>query len=232
MAFEPPNTSALWQKPGRYWELIPEVPYTSYAEYKSLTAEVVVEYSSLIRTSMYTELQEIKQNLVNHVFDLAYIGLSWELRQKWVDKGPQIILKLTKGTGRDWCELVNSFLVCALDSATRAYVQGKAEFPVDGFDAAMADVCTYLQQQARIFIKDRNLNPMGYYSFFYVNFKYYKSSLELDYEESQNIPMAKFKQIMLAFVMGGHDRLGEGSCVAMLDDELMRLIFKFEIFDG
>ena len=231
MSFEPPCTSPFWQKPGRYWELIPEVPYASYEEYVTLTEAASQEYSALIKDSMTLEVEAGKDNIVNQTLNLAYIGLPFEVRHIWADKGKDIFLKLTKGVGIEWCELVNTFILCMLDATARTYIQSKLMCPVQGFDEAVADVCIYLQRQAHLFIKDRNLNPMGYYSFYFVNFKYYRSSLDLDYCLDHNMPMAQFKQIMAAFAMGGHARLGESSCINVLQDELMRLVFRFEIFD-
>ena len=119
--------------------------------------------------------------------------------------------------------------MCMLDATARTHIHAKLTFPVQGFEAAIADVCVYLQRQARLFIKDRGLNPMGYFSFYYADFKYCRSSLELDHCVDHTMPMARFKDIMAAFAMGTHARLGERSCIGMLDAELLRLIFKFDI---
>lgn len=232
MTFEVPNsTSPFWQKPGRYWELIPEVPYLSYREYRDLSSSVALEYCRLIKQTMEEEFEDGKLNRFDLLLEMAYIGLSWNFKHVLADKGPAVLLRLTKGHGSEWCDLINSFLICILDSTTRTYTSTKNLFPVESFEAAIAETCSYLQRQACFFIKERNLNPMGYYSFFYANFKYYKSSEEPDYHETQNMPIQQFKDIMAAFVMGSHERLGAGSCVGMLHDELLRFIFKFEIFD-
>jgi hypothetical protein len=235
MSFEVPNNSPFWQKPGRYWELIPLVPYTSYKEYEDLRVQVMQDYTTLIREGMAMEYIEFN-NSQNHMLHLGYIGLMWEVKHLWVSKGKDIFLKLTKGVGTEWCELVNSFLVHQLDTALRTHMYCKLQFPVDGFDTAMQETCDYLLKEANAFIKNRNLNPMGYYSFHFVNFKHYRSSNDqVNYGETDlgqfEMPMALFQQIMTAFTMGSHARLGERSCVQMLDAELMRLVFKFEIFN-
>ena len=235
MSFEVPNsTSPFWQKPGRFWELIPEVPYISYKEYDTLTRFAASDYSDLIKEVMNTKKETRNNAEFSQIMELAYIGLCWDTKHALAAKGKDIFLKLTKGAGCDWCELVNSFLISILDATTRTYVYLYSKPGIireDDFNKVLCDICGYLQLQATLFIRDRNINPMGYYSFFYVNFKYYKSSVELDYHCDQNMPIAQFKDIMAAFAMGAHERLGEKSCVAVLDDELMRMVFRFEIFD-
>lgn len=227
MSFEPPNQSPFWKKPGRYWDLIPEVPFESYEEYLQLTNATADAYANMIAESL--DIEE-KTNQTLGMRNVHY-GIPWDTRHVWAEQGTAILLKLTKGTGSDWCDLVNSFLLCILDATTRTYMHGSYSLSVHGFETAWADLSKFLQRQAQMFIKDKNLNPMGYYSFFFVNFKYYRSSLQIDHDISQNMPMKQFKAIVIAFAMGTHDRLGSNSCVGVLDDEMLRFIFKFEIFD-
>ncbi len=237
MSFEVPNsTSPFWQKPGRYWNLIPVVPYASYAEYKALKKTAVEEYKRLIRDCM-----EIDSGWLNEdghhtaIPHLSNMGVSWGVKHILGTDGKEVFLRMTKGMGGEWCELVNSFLVTILDTALRTYVYYQTQFPASGFDEAVREICRYLQEEAGFFIENRNLNPMAYHSFHFANFKFYRSrdeSLDLTKTDSDQyeMPMAQFQNIMAAFSMGTHDRLGAGSCVRMLDAELLRLVFKFDIF--
>jgi hypothetical protein len=238
MSFEVPNsTSPFWQKPGRYWSLIPVVPYYSHAEYKELKKTAVKEYKLLIRDFMGRESGWLNKDENSEVtLHLASIGVSWEVKHKLGIDGTEIFLRLTKGMGVEWCELVNSFLVTTLDTALRAYVFCQTQFPVYGFDGAVQEICSYLQDEAEFFIENRNLNPMGYHSFHYTNFKFYRSQdesqdLSVTDSDQYEMPMAQFQNIMAAFSMGTHARLGDGSCVRMLDTKLLRLVFKFDIFN-
>ena len=235
MAFEVPSSSSTyWQKPNRYWELIPLVPYTSYKEYEALKVQVVQDYTALIREGMAMEFDELNKSQ-HHMLYLGYIGVMWEVKHLWASKGRDIFLKLTKGVGPEWCELVNAFLVHQLDTALRTYIYCKMQFP-EGFDTAIQETSEFLFKEAYAFIKTRNLNPMGYHSFHFANFKHYRSSQDqIDWDAVDlgafEMPMTIFQHIMAAFAMGSHARLGEKSCVQMLDAELLRFIFKFEIFN-
>ena len=222
MAFEPPSDSPFWQRPGHYWGLVPEVPYDSYNEYIDLKEAASKEYAEL--------LESVTQMSDMHASNLAYIGLPWDARHVLAMEGTNILLKFTKGVGHAWCDLVNSYLICILDATTRTYMHGRYTHP-PRFEAALASLTDTLKKEASMFIRDRNLNPMGYYCFFYVNFKYFKSSADLDHKNEHNMPIRKFKDVMAAFVMGSHSRLGKDSFILMLDPDLLRLIFKFEIFD-
>ena len=44
------------------------------------------------------------------------------------------------------------------------------------------------------------------------------------------MPVGMFQEVMTAFCMGGHHRLGDKSPVRALDDEMVKLIFTFGLF--
>ena len=226
----PASTSPFWQKPGRDWERIPAVPYESHAEYLKLKGEMIKDYDNLIKEAIDAETKRETQD--ERLLRLAYIGLPWEVKHHLQSKGKDVFLKLTKGTGGEWCNLVNTFLVTILDTATRALVFKSIQYPAAGYEEAVSQLQSYLKKESFLFINDRNMNPMGYFSFFHTNFREYKAPFtEFDDEDSdQMIPMARFQDIMAAFAMGTHARLGAVSWVNLLESDLVRLVFAFDMF--
>jgi hypothetical protein len=223
------STTPFWQKPGADWERIPVVPYESHREYLQLKGEMIKEYDTMVKEAIDAETKREAQD--ERLLRLAYIGLPWEMKHHLLSKGTDVFLKLTKGAGREWCKLVNSFLVAILDTATRALVFKSIEFPSAGYDEAVGQLLSYLKKEAFLFISDRNMNPMGYFSFFHTNFKEYRIPFtNFDDDHDHMIPMAKFQHIMAAFAMGTHDRLGSESCVNVLDGDTLRRVFAFDTF--
>jgi hypothetical protein len=226
----PASTSPFWQKPGRDWERIPVVPYESHGEYLKLKGEMIKEYENLIKEAIDAETK--RETRDERLLRLAYIGLPWEVKQHLQTKGKDVFLKLTKGEGKEWCNLVNTFLVTMMDTATRALVFKSIEYPAVGYDEAVGQLQSYLKKEAFLFINDRNMNPMGYFSFFHTNFREYRTPFTDfdDDDHDQMMPMGRFQDIMAAFAMGTHPRLGAESHINSFEGDLVRLIFAFEMF--
>jgi hypothetical protein len=222
------NTAPIWQMPGVGWELVPFVPYDSFTEYRTLVDEVSDAYSSMVRRGIETG------NL--QLWSVSCYGLSRGVKRYWMDHGKDIFLRLTKGIGKDWCELVNMFLVNTLDTAARVFVYTGVQFPVTGFvdtQESRHEIFDILERELRLFIHDWHINPMERYSFYYANFTFYRNTSSCTEDiENHYLPINKFQDIMAAFAMGMHDRLGENNtCVIrMLDNDLLRYIFTFGVF--
>ena len=90
-----------------------------------------------------------------------------------------------------------------------------------------------LDNEIRRFIHHKEINPMMCYSLRRLNFiLYYSDSSDHDLNDLNQLfmPIWKFQDIMAAFAMGRHARLGRNCVIGMLDDELIRLIFAFGLF--
>lgn len=228
------NTAFFWQMPGMVRKELPLVPYESYSEYEALTDGLVTEYTTMV-----------KQNLENHASDstlrplyMAHYGLSWNVTRHWMRNGSGIFLKLTKGLGREWCDLMNVYLIDLLNTAARIFVRARfIDFGVhmaeSEFDGGIGMICDLLDNEIRRFIHHKEINPMMCYSLRRLNFiLYYSDSSDHDLNDLNQLfmPIWKFQDIMAAFAMGRHARLGRNCVIGMLDDELIRLIFAFGLF--
>jgi hypothetical protein len=234
------DTAPFWQPPGVGWETVPLVPYESFTEYRALLQLVLGEYSMMVRRGL--EIGNMQ------LWSVARYGLSRGVKRHWQRHGKDIFLKLTKGIGSEWCESVNSFLVTSLDTAARVFVFCRVPFPVTGFgnfSESVDDVFDILCRELCLFLHNWDINPNGRYSFYVANFKYYRSLSESlnahgngesepsdDSSDDHYMPVGKFQDIMAAFAMGGHARLGagDGCVIGILSDELLRCIFAHGIF--
>jgi hypothetical protein len=222
------KTAPIWQMPGVGWELVPLVPYESFTEYRTLVDEVGDAYSNMVRIGIETGNMQL--------WSVSSYGLSLGVKNHWLNQGSDIFLKLTKGIGRNWCELVNMFLVNTLDTAARVFVYTRVPFPVTGFgdiQESRREIFDILERELRLFIHDWHINPMGYYSFYHTNFIFYRNSSSVIEEiDDKYLPINKFQDIMSAFAMGMHERLGgNDNCVLkILDGDLLRHIFTYGVF--
>ena len=227
----PAAPAPFWQPPGVGWDKVPFVPYESFMEYRSLLNVVFYEYSIMVRQGL--ELGNMQ------LWSVARYGLSRGVKQHWITHGKDIISKLTKGVGSEWCEFVNLFLVNSLDTTARVFVFCRVPFPVTGFGnfhESVQDIFEILERELSLFLHNWEIGPMGSYSFYLVNFKYYRS-ISNDAGDSEDsdqyyIPIGKFQDIMAAFAMGGHARLGasDNCIVGTLNDEIFRCIFSHGVF--
>jgi hypothetical protein len=225
-----PETSLISLPPqftkmsGIRWEMVPLVPYESYAEYQVLVNDVIEGYSKMIKDSFeYTEID---------LSSMSSYGLSLDLKYHWNKQGSNLLLKLTKGEGVEWCKLVNACLVDGLSTSVRVFVGYSIQFPASGFDEVKLSITSLLQREINFFTCNRNFNPIGYHIFHHVNFIYYRSSSDdLGSFDAFLMPTSMFRSIIIAFAMGTHSRLGTVDCVVgVLSDNLLRLIFSYGVF--
>ena len=212
-----------WQPPGRGWELVPEVPYESYMEFRVLLGELTKGYVELVRAAM--ERHITGQDL--QLWSLAVYGMPWDFRRELCSLGKELFLGLTKGEGADWCELTNNFLVNTLDTTARVYVYSGVCFPETRVSYMVSET---MENEVKRFITYGEISQFGYYSFQFRNFLYYGSSIDEAHADRHYMPVFKLREIVKAFAMGTHGRLGEGSLVRVLDADLVRLIFSYGVF--
>lgn len=224
------STAPFWQAPGVGWESVPVVPYESFAEFRSLLNDVVDSYAKMVREGLEVGVMQL--------WSVSRYGLSVGVKSHWLRYGVDIMQRLTKGVGREWCESVNFFLVNTLDTTARVFVFCRVPFPVTGFGDfrdSVQDIFDVLERELCLFMHNWNIHPMGTYSFYLANFRYYRSlsagSSGFD-DDCHYLPMGKFQDIMAAFAMGIHPRLGSNQdcVVSVLNDELLRCIFTHGVF--
>jgi hypothetical protein len=239
------NTAPIWQAPGAGWERVPLVPYESFGEFKALLREFIDEYNRIVSKVLDDNVGDRNMQLDF----MACYGLSWDVKHQLIREGTTAFLKLTKGVGKGWCELVSVFLVHILSTAARVFVFSGIPCPTTGFDTfekSKGEISDLLDREICLFVHDMDINPMRYYSFHRVNFKRYRNNKshprakystdncsEEDSDVDEYIPTGKFQDIMTAFAMGRHARLGaasSGCAVGMLTDDLIKLIFTYNIF--
>ena len=221
--------SAFWQIPGVVWKHLPLVPYESYSEYKTLLDRAIEEYSKMINHSMGESVGDSTMR----PWSVAHCGLPGNVTFPWIADGRDIFLKLTKGEGFEWCELMNSLLVHTLDTAARMFVYSRViEFGIhheSEFEEGIKVISELLDSEVKRFMHGMEINPMGSLSLRSLNFIFYRNFYISD-DIDGIIPTGKFQDIMAAFAMGRHPRLGEDGCIGMLDDDLIKFIFNFDNF--
>ncbi len=177
--------------------------------------------------------------MVQKGVDLAYLpgwcgyhkGLSHGIRGHWLENGLELYLKLTKGSGKDWCDTVNTFVVHSLDTALRVLIKTHELLGKDmqGTQNDKALISSMFKREVNSAIRDHDIDPNVMYSFEHVNFEYIVR-LDEDNDNGYFYPMVKFQEMKLSFAMGMHSRLGNGSAVRILCEEMMKLIFSDQIF--
>jgi hypothetical protein len=233
----------FWQSPGPVWNLLPLVPYDSYSEYRILLDSTVEEYIRLIKSGIDSEFDDSMHDRTLKTWLVAHHGLPVTITRLWVRGGLGIFLRLTKGYKPEWCEMMNSLLIHTLDTAARISVNHSLlEFGLQYENEFESDdlISGLFNNEVSRFIHRLDAGIMGAYSLRNLNFIFKKvfrvqGSNESPYDhddedDSYYIPTWKFQEIMAAFVMGRHERLGVNSNVRLLDDDLIKIIFTYGVF--
>ena len=154
------------------------------------------------------------------------LGIWGELKQS----GSVLFLKLTKGCGSVWCAAVNAELMSRMNSASRSFFFFHLQ-PDDNNEIAECKelLVHVLRREVKLFLRNPELNPFGYYPFQRKNFKYYASNGEVNTSTANYLPIRKYQEIMTAFAMGTHHRLGgSNDCfVRLLPNDLVMHIFSW-----
>lgn len=214
------STAPFWQCPGVEWESLPLVKYESCEEYDRLCDDLIKEYCAAVKGALFSQIKDDTFSLISRY------GLPFDVIREWRKKGKGMFLKLTKGEGEEWCDLTNATLLCVLDTATRLYTCGRVTFPAEGVEVAIQSVNEILSCEIQRFVRICHMSPLGEYVLPHVNFVYCTNSPGGTY----CMPVWKFQEAMTAFCMGRHARLGNGSVVNCLTEELVRMVFAWEVF--
>ena len=213
----------IWQPQYDGYDLVPQVPYFSFDEFFALLRELKVAYYKLVQESV--EGSNMQPRLV------SFSGLLC-IRCKLQDGGKSLFFKLTKGCGSAWCAAVNATLVSRMDCAARTYFFFHLQ---PGHDVSLGECKQFLllvlKREIKLFLRDWDLDPFGYYPFTRKNFKYYASSQDVNTTtRALYMPIGKFQDIMAAFAMGTHRRLGgsDACLVRLLHNELVMYLFSWK----
>ena len=239
------HTTQLWMFPSDSdgWKTIPLVPYESYHEYQILSEECIHNYCNMVEEV----LTKLKKNSTLRPKSVSFYGFLWGVKSLWIDEGKMVFLKLTKGMGEEWCETVSVYFADVLDTATRVFIKHDIRFESISFETEFEEfqdeIFDFLRNEIAFHIQNRdNLNPFDIkYSFERVNFTFY--SAIYSYHPTENnggfkncdknygmMPIGKFQDIVCAFAMGTHVRLGINSQLRILDNDILQTIFCYEIF--
>ena len=105
---------------------IPLVPFDSYDEFEDNLRQLIKKYQGMVKKGAH--IAQISSR--SRIFQ----GLSFRVREHWLEQGKSLFLELTKGRGEDWCETMNTMVVHALDTSVRVFVQTRdlMNYPVTG----------------------------------------------------------------------------------------------------
>jgi hypothetical protein len=215
----------IWQPQHAGYSRVPLVPYVSFDEFNTLLKQLKEEYYETVDGCVQGALKNNNLMTPRSISHCGLLGVWRELTQK----GRDSFLKLTKGYGYEWCVAINAFLMTAMDSSARTFFFFHLH-PMMGdvsLEEYQEELVTVLRREVKLFLSDWDLQPTGYYSFMRKNFKCYGSSEDSEYID---IPIAMYQQIMLAFAMGTHRRLGgnDGCLIGSLPSELVVYLFAWE----
>ena len=253
------STTPIWMYPSRKddWKRIPLVSFESYHEYQTLLQSIRRDYAEMVERILIdvnnSSIPYINATLMP--WSIGHYGFMRSVLRRWIKEGEKIFLKLTKGVGRDWCSLVSINFATRLNTAVRVFVMNNPLFEsarssMAGFEECREEILDFLRKEIDYNIDEEDLNPNDRNNTLEsVNFTYYSlaprnvSDPFLTYytpdENHGMMPIGKFQEIMLAFAMGTHTRKTEAarteidekeSPVRMLTDDLLRIIFKYDIF--
>lgn len=200
--------------------LTPEVEYGTWQDFVDLVYQVQDAYCLCVATACRLERAGTRTSMV--VGEVTHGTLS-ELPHLRVN-GPLIIAGLTRGQGRLWCQLVSHLLYsCALQAAA-TYVDVLSELEVTVDDESMTNgmVTAMIRDTRRVF---SGAMPMSIYSLgsgfvgalLVKNFTLFGAT---DFPVTDK----QFRELLLAFCMGSHARLGSRSLLLALQDDLLRCI--------
>lgn len=220
----------IWQPSGSGYDLVPYVHYDSLDEYFGMVRQLKREFYDLAEKFVENAFCDV----MTRPCSISYYGLLG-IWKGMSFKGLKLFLKLTKGRGRNWCVSFNAMLLSRMDSAARAYFYYHSQPTSDDeSQECKNDLTLVLKREIKLFLKNGEIFHDGYYSFTRKNFKCYPSSIDLEQPvencNSCYLPIATFQEIMLAFAMGTHKRLGgsDKCLVRDLPTEFISLLFAWE----
>lgn len=255
------STAPLWMPPSRTedWKRIPLVPYESYHEYQTLLESTRKKYARMIEgVLLYVKNSNIHGMTSTLMpWSLSHYGFLRSVTKEWIKQGEQVLLRFTKGIGRDWCTTVSINIATRLNTAVRVFVMNSPLFEsartsMAQFEEYQEEILDFVRDEITHYMSEYDLNPYDRgYTLNSVNFVHYVPSntstsdpfliLRTMDENLGMIPVRKFQEIMLAFATGIHPCNSETqgavpgekkSHVRMLTDDLLRIIFRHDIFYG
>lgn len=219
------DRAPIWQPQHAGYSKVPLVPYVSFEEYTCLLKQLREEYYGTVEECVEGALKNNNLMMPRSISHCGLLGVWRELKQK----GRDSFLKLTKGYGYEWCVALNAFLMTAMDSSARTFFFFHLHPMMEdvGLEEYKEELITVLRREVKLFFSDWDLQPTGYYPFVRKNFKCHGSSEDKEYTD---IPIALYQQIMLAFAMGTHPRLGgdAGCLVNSLTSDLVVYLFAWD----
>ena len=202
----------------------PEVEYSSWKEFAELVYTVQDKYCACLVHSMHTALERQQVSLV---LGRVY-GFPLELHELR-ERGPGILLLLTKLKGVFWCQMVAHLIYTRVRRAAAIFNDVLATI-ADGDDERFASPETMLQllevMQQEVRHTFSGAMPFSIYTLcsgfistlLVKNFTFYDDSVLTAFTDPQ------YRALLLALCMGAHTRLGARSPVLALHADLLQSI--------
>ena len=201
---------------------VPVVPYSSYDEFEEMLHCLIVAYEEMVVDAV-TPRRAV-------VWCGYFEGVSHGAEVHWLEHGLVLFLKFTKGLGYDWCDMMNTLVVHALCTAVRVLIETYRTIGVRSMDGSYEDqelIRGLLRRETRRAIVDRwrpSANNM--YLFRRSNFHkiWHCECGEDELFGFDEIPVAQWQDMQLAFCMINHEQLGCCAAGKGLGCDMIRVI--------
>ena len=232
MSEETYSLAPVWQPDLGEWNIVPHVPYESYSEFEGYMCEFRIMYRAMVGRLIENSLRDSTMK----PWSIGCFGFLGHIEKAFLRDGVHLFLGLTKGTGNEWCVLVNRILFCILNATAKTFfyysVEASTDIWLDEYNEALLRV---LDREICAFTDGNDIRVFGLYPFKRKNFKsygYYGPLNSTGTGFDAYIPIGKFQDLMVAFSMVTHARLGDAhNCSAnVLSNELVMFIFKWGVF--
>lgn len=197
-------------------QFIPVVPYASHDEYMNMLAELIKDYQSMVEEGV--QIGSIV------TWCRFYQGLSFGAKSYWFEHGEMHFLRFTKGHGEDWCRTMNTMVLHALDSCLRVLIQTYRQMgkPLSGKPADRLKIAALFKQETEKAIAD-NMSDFSDRNFVFVVY----GEVFADDDDCDWIPIAKTQEMMVAFAMLTHSRLGQDAPGHIIGSDTIKMILDF-----
>lgn len=210
--------------------VVPEVNYETWAEFAELVYQVQDEYCSCVAEAVALALlEQQKQSIVlgsGTMFLVHNTFLPIELPYLQVH-GSNIIMRLTKGQGRFWCQMVAHLVY------TRALRSAAIFNDVLSWTGEEQDFNCITHVDRMVLVMQQEVRhtfsgamPFSIYTLCsgFVSTLLVKNFTFYDNHDLTAFTDAQFRALLLSFCMGAHPRLGKHSPLHLLHDEILEHI--------
>lgn len=205
----------------------PSVHYESWQEFADLVYWVQDAFCVLVAEAVESELQT---NHESHVIGSVFCCYMPTL-ETVKEKGPSIIMRLTKNDGYFWCKMVSHFVCCRALRAAAIFDDVRCSIgdTLEPLDTSLQHhqrvllISNIMQQEIRHTFS--GAMPFSIYTLCsgFVSTLLVKNFTFYNDQQLSAFPHKQFEEILLALCMGTHSRLGKHSCLLPLTPDILSL---------